>query len=723
MESQDKFRSYADVNKEIQALIASKENTPHYEATPRRTESEDLLTLLETLNKTYSEINTALHLGDSQALKDVILKSDIKMSMVCETLLETLRKTTEEKNNLIRETQALEKSKRELETTGISNKVYIEKLRSDVDFKRINVEELNRVISDQKSRMAEFKEECVRARSEVQFFKAKIDEIENLRGRANERMGMYEKELEALNAVIKDKDSRVQMLVVEKRNEEERNAGAKSRVVELESMVEALTKKLELKEKNASLCNSELSKVLCDNKRLKVEHEKYKESSTYYEGLYNSLSSQNAYLNSQLNKMLKMEEYSKDVDGSILRFKKKLKKRKRKIKKLESENVRLRREEETPDDTSEFLLKKIENLNEENEKYKTQLSELEDEKRRLEGRMKTMKLGTEEVPFKERVKSLLSGEQGRSEVKGYVRREEPSKYLSFRTYKPPVRSAVGPALGPERVARDGLTRDGLARDGVIRDGLARDGLARDTLTRDGLTRDGLARDTFTRDGLTRDGLIRDTLARDNSLRDNLLRDTIARDTYQPLGIGKDNTPLYAEKPPHSTAYQPGVENVQYRGEPYQRPPSDSTYLRLFNLENTYEDKPAAQSKPGNDFVGGFVTDSEVPKPRLEMDYDGAKGNDGLINRGSVHMSNLEKLFGDKEGENASVESVKTYHTSSTLKEMMAKTENLKKKFDDLEGKLAQINEGESIDRLTDKIKACNSYYSEWNADSNESDYI
>ncbi|ELA42336.1 uncharacterized protein VICG_00736 [Vittaforma corneae ATCC 50505] len=322
MESQEKFRSYADVNREIQALIASKENTPQREPISKHTDDENILTLLESLNKTYSEINAALQTENSQALKDVILKSDIKMSMVCETLLETLKKTTEEKNSLIKENQGLERNKRELESTNTSNKIYIDKLKSELDFKRVNVEELNRIIMDQKNRMTEFKEESIKARNEVQFFKAKIDEIENLRARANERMGIYEKELEALNTVIKDKDDRIQTLTLEKKNEEEKNSSVKTRMAELESFVDALNKKLEIKDRNMALCNSELSKVLCENKKLKVEHEKYKESSVYYEGLYNSLNLQNAYLNSQLNKMLKMGEYSKDIEGYIMKFKK-----------------------------------------------------------------------------------------------------------------------------------------------------------------------------------------------------------------------------------------------------------------------------------------------------------------------------------------------------------------------------------------------------------------
>lgn len=659
MESQEKFRSYADVNREIQALIASKENAPQRETVNGRTESEDILTLLESLNKTYSEINAALQTENSQALKDVILKSDIKMSMVCETLLETLRKTTEEKNSLIKENQGLERSRRELESTNTSNKIYIDKLKSELDFKKINVEELNRIIADQKTRMAEFKEESARARNEVQFFKAKIDEIENLRGRANERMGVYEKELEALNTVIKDKDSRIQTLALEKRNEEEKNSNVKTRLVELESLVDALNKKLEVKDKNMALCNSELSKVLCENKKLKIEHEKYKESSGYYEGLYNSLNSQNAYLNSQLNKMLKMGEYSKDVENCVMKFKKKLKKRKKAIAKLEQENRRLKVEEaRSPDDTSDSLLKKIEDLNDKNEKYKKHISELENEKKDLECRMKSIQINTAEDGFREKVKNILKKsdatkppEHGlKEDFRSFpaehkypkYKYEEPVPYLSFRNYNKATGEPTNKPIETSfRHSNPVETNSRYSRPA------------------------------------------------------ELLPYKPVETYYKPLS---DNVTVYAP-----------AEAPKASGQ-------DVPYLKLFNLDNDYGES----TRQNNDFIGGFVDDSSVPQPKLEMNYS---REEPVGNGGSVQMNNFDRRLTDKVDDNASVESVKTYHTSSTLKEMMAKTENLQKKFEDLENKLAQINEGESIDKLTDKIKTCNSYYSEWNVDSNESDCI
>jgi len=72
-------------------------------------------------------------------------------------------------------------------------------------------------------------------------------------------------------------------------------------------------------------------------------------------------------------------------------------------------------------------------------------------------------------------------------------------------------------------------------------------------------------------------------------------------------------------------------------------------------------------------------------------------------------------------EEDSTDSIKTYHTTSTLREMIAKTDTLQKKFASLENKLANIKEGNTEERLTDKIRTYKDEYSKWNRESEESD--
>lgn len=733
MESQEKFQSYNDVNKEIQALIASKENRPYRESTYKPDDTQDVLTLLESLNRTYSEINAALRTENSQALKDVILKSDIKMSMVCETLLDTLKKTTEEKNNLIRENQNLEKTRRELESTNINNKIQMDKMRNEIDFKKVNVDELNRIIRDQKDRMNEFKEETFKSRNEVQFFKAKIDELENLRNRANERMGVYEKELDALNIVIKDKDSRIQELVIEKKEEEEKNSNVKARISELESIVDIMNKKMEIKDKNMTLCNSELSKVLCENKKYKVEYEKYKESSVYYEGLYNSISSQNAYLNNELNKMLKMAEYTKDIEGCINKFRKKLKKKKKALRKIEKENKELKErleehsESKIADETSDSLLKRIDELNSNNSKFRNQIAELESEKRQLENKLKNMRIGPE-------VSSVFKRNHTESKSFPHSNKEiTPGGYMSNLHTVVDNKSHIFPNTN---VSETWKNKDVVSLNrGII-------GPSSYYVPKTNIYQS------------SNNMISKDIINENPSCPSGPSCSSRPYGFHGPYGYG--NRPSYVN--PSSNINYPGNSNhsgntntINPSSYALQKP-EDTTYLKLFNLENEYEEN---KQKDRNDFIGGFIKDADVTETKLQHDYqdDIPQSNkitlesshtknmpnleavlpvdsSNKIERGSVQMKNTDNLDDmynlkriDEQKDNVSVDSIKTYHTSSTLKDMMARTDNLQKKFQDLENKLAQINEGDSVDKLTDKIKTYNSYYSEWNAESNESDYI
>ena len=691
---------YNDVNKEIQSFLSSRENRQR-EMAYHSEQQQDILPLLESLNRTYNEINMALKTENSAALKDVVLKSDVKMSLVCETLLETLRKTVEDKNILIKENQALEKLKRETESKEFNNKLLIDKLRNEIEFKKSNLDEMNRVIQDQKSIMNECKEENNRFRAESSFYKAKIDEIENLRSRANDRMLIYEKELEALGTVIQEKDTRIQTLVNEKREEENKNLNIKTRVAELESILESMNKKMEVKDKNMSLCNSELSKVLCENKRMKADYEKYKESSGYYEGLYNSLNAQNSYLNAQLNKMLKNTEYSKDIDSFIKKYKAKLKKAKKKIKKLKLEKNGLQEkiEDSVCNDTSDMLIKKIEDLNTKNEKYQSRIEKLEEEKKDFESKMKNLTVKEVGTEFKDKVKSILYKPESvyhnnTKETKPILKQyssinpiNEPKSLPEFAKQKPVTYEPTYWSRNTDYInSKPSITKI----------------------------------NHFDNVGTEFKTDIH------NGFKSQYERNSIA-----------NNQDYFRNTQPYNNT----------------KPNPDNTYLKLFNLENDYDHNNPNILGNGNqgdeltreDLAGGFIQDTSIPPVKLNLDYSDQPFNKQIsksnyqpnqkiesispFNNDSVKLSTFGSQAAERNTkreefkDNESVESIKTYHTTSTLKEMMAKTDQLVKKFSDLEGKLEKFNEGETVDNLTDKLKTYNSYYSDWNVESNESDYI
>jgi hypothetical protein len=99
--------------------------------------------------------------------------------------------------------------------------------------------------------------------------------------------------------------------------------------------------------------------------------------------------------------------------------------------------------------------------------------------------------------------------------------------------------------------------------------------------------------------------------------------------------------------------------------------------------------------------------------------------DGLIKKGepSVHV---EEERGVDEISYKSVDNVGTESTSSSLKNMIDKTEKLKGKFNELESQLKRIKGGNSStpEKIHDQIQAySNYYYSDFLDVSNDSDFI
>lgn len=670
MENYEKRSTYEDVNREIQSMLAVREKSGVNKQDHYVEHQQDILPILDSLLRTYTEINMALKADSSQALKDVVLNSDIKMSMVCETLLETLKRTTEDKNRLTKENYDLNKIRMDSETREAAYKIQINKLETEAEFKRRNVEELNRIIKDQKDKMNEFRIDSQKARNEVQFFKAKISEIENLRGKGNERLAVYEKEIEALGKIIKDKEEENVRLQKEKREEEQKNGSIKTKIVEMESFIDILNKKNEALDKNLSLCNSELSKLLCENKKAKSEHDKYKESSYYYEGLYNSLNSQNAYLNAELSKLLKKNEYVNDIDGFIEKYKKKNKKLRKKYLKLKDKQSQEEKRSESiqADETSDLLVRKIEDLESKNRDYRNKLDKLEDEKKAIESRIRSLDL-RKGVPNVQRLHEYKPTSTTRNID---TTEKKPS---NFRTLTSNYRPSVIQPVKHERIAP---ANSQLFNNYNME----------------------LNNNRFDKPDYV-----------DRSNKDYLFE----KDNKSKFDL--NNNMYYLNRDYFNRSlFQDRIDREDVRDND-----GNKTYLKLFNLENSYEDKNQF------DLPGGFQ-ESLIPEERKEIITPSAppKLNFEYGNKEEMKtVSNKRtELVGDIKAEDEnSVESIKTYHTSSTLKEMMARTENLQKKFETLEEKLDNIKEGDAVDKLADKIKTYNSYYSDWNPDSNESDYI
>jgi hypothetical protein len=801
MDSPNKMTKYDDVNREIQELLSRRNNAGIESHQNTHSNPKDILPLLESLNKTYNDINTYLKTENPDALKDVILKSDIKMSMVCETLLDTLRQTVEDKNKLNMDLERLDKLKREIEERESRNKILIAKLESELDFKSGNNNELNRVIRDQKERIAEYKEETLKSKSDASFLKIKISELENLRNKATERLQVYERELEGLNIYIKERDEMIRKLQIEKKEEENKNSNVKKKILELERMIEILNNKNETREKNLSLCNNELSKVLMENKTMKTDFEKYKESSVYYENLYNNLNKQNAYLNSQLNRMLKDRDYSKESADLVRKYKKKARRNKKKARafKLEIENLQnATMNHEKPSDTSDSLIKRIDELTTKNKDYKTRIMALEADKKEIESKISKLERKPEHIYNQHRLKI----DKLENKAQQYTLNRNKETEIPSNSHRIPM---------PSNHTVPTFNKNHIAHPQNLQYSYKYNNPADNYIATPSNNHMNPPSNNFN----SANGYFR-TTADPNRKNDdyytNLNNPVFGADTKKYNDVF--STPVFTKPLLHE------LEDT-----------SNKNYMKLFNLDNTYD------KKEPNDFLGGFPDDTElslIKHTDLQHDYDipqlknepkaefidprvndnyikkegqtfnnaknirqsanqesskykfepmikqidhsllnGNKGivtskdnisnNTGLnreaapkkpisetfvnqwdnikntlgneISHANVHQASnphtLEEFKKNREGDTnnnpfqdeQSDESIKTYHTTSTLKDMMARTDNLQKKFETLEQQLANIKEGDSESKLADKIKTYNNYYSDWNIESNDDEIL
>lgn len=593
---------YEDVNREIQSFLASRSQSQSNHAPIVNDPLPDIQPLLRSLLDTYTQIRNHLESGSESALKETLLKSDIKMSLVCETLLATLSKTTEEKNSLRAENNQIIKELRTKQENEATKRIQLERVQTELELKKREIDELARLSRDQRRRVEENNQTVQKLKSELAQTRQRVTEMESLKARAAERMEVHEREVNALSKILQERHEEICKLNESKKYEENKNSGAKMRVIELEREIEILVKQAETKENNLVLSNNELSKALNENKEIKKELERHQESCGYYEKLYKSLDKQNAYLNKEMNRLLR----NSDQDNSEV-YRKKAKKRGRRLKKLEKELQKYKNEQmEVKEETSkesDGLIARIEELTEKNKEYKRKIEELE--------------------------RSIKVNDKINEKVKVYDKPASDSKRYNMNNYR-------------QRV-------------------------------------DNIATNTNT------------------NLYGKQMESTAC---IQP--VTNNYRQSYAwHQPDLNYDYTDVPQIFSKNNEVEQR----STADRLFNLEHQYETEVD---------VGNFVP---------------AQHNEGWLGKNQqlreskpVREPKESKLVRVAEDE-PSAETAKTYHTTSTLKDMMARTDKLQKKFADLESQLANIKEEDTAERLSERVKAYSNNYSTWNVDSNDSDII
>ncbi|ORD94821.1 hypothetical protein ECANGB1_2217 [Enterospora canceri] len=610
---------YDKINREIQDFIGGRKSVSQNVVEPIAEKSSNLQYLLESLQQTYNEINTSLKLENKEGVRDAILKNEIRINMVNESLLETLRKSVVEKNRLLEENQRLNREKLEAEQNSQKNRFYAQKLESDVEFKVSNVAELNRIIQDQKQKMAELHVNSEKQKREVEMSRLKMEEMEQLRNRATERYSSYDKEMEMLNKLANEREEALKKLLNEKREEENRNSAAKIKVVEYERRLEMVEKKLATKEKNLAMCNSELSKMLTESKKHLAENEKNRNSAKYYEGINRNLNEQNAYLNKQLNKIIQSEKYAKEGMDLTGVFEKKKKKYRKRIKK---QKVQIKKMQEDADDLRERLDDELCRV------------DSRDDTVRLHNKIEQLTKANRE--FKAKIENMAKNAEKEKERKETIplyktRQNEIADKFSFikQTINSPIKSRVSGGYGYAAMKNDTATKNKVEAP------------------------------------------------------------------YVPRYYGKQfDTDKFKDR---LSQYDTVT--------PQQNPPV---------LPTEYKNEPG--------FLGGF----DEPKHTQKNDYDfGRVGNNLDIDKLTEKLSMLHTLADKTEPKKTDIfdvdsgESIRSFHTTTTLREMMDRTDRLQKKFEKLDDQLNEVKDGNTSDNLRKQMKM---YYKDINVE-NESDII
>ncbi|XP_029157262.1 probable myosin heavy chain ECU04_1000 [Nylanderia fulva] len=274
----------------------------------------NLIKMLENLERIYAKINESIENGVEIKLD----KNEIKMSMVCESLVSVLKSVSQERDELCESERVLNTRIEELERESAVRERELNRKMEEINKVLQSGEELKRIISDQRSRMQGYKEKSEYERRNSENFKSINKEIEALRNKALEKNYVLEREICVLKDQFLEKEEKIKKLKENQKDLESKLKNENIKVLNLERQIELLDGRIKAKDTSLSMCNTELANLISKEKRMLSEMEGLKEKASYYERLYQSVNKQNEYLNQQLSRIIRSKSISleRDEDGS-----------------------------------------------------------------------------------------------------------------------------------------------------------------------------------------------------------------------------------------------------------------------------------------------------------------------------------------------------------------------------------------------------------------------
>ncbi|EOB12701.1 hypothetical protein NBO_378g0011 [Nosema bombycis CQ1] len=625
---------------------------------------DHLIKILSDLIRVYKEIQNMLETNDHDGVKNKLLSDEIKISLVCESLMKVLKDECNEKKEIY---QKLEEEKSKIIEMNKENdemRHKIRKMESDIQYLSNGNKELNRIIQDQKSRVQSFKEKAELETKGADTIRMINKELENLKQKALDKNEILVKETNVLRGRLEEKDKTIRKL-----NEEIKNLGnlcktKEEKCLTLEKTIIALRKKFEMKEEALDLCNSELAKLISKNKKIESLNEDFQGKAAYYERLYKAINKQNEYLNEQLARLINVDNADKLEEEKSAIINETLVTANSDIKKIKGYKKRLKK-----------YKKRYATTHEEYEKNKNELKEV----RRMIDRIKLENKRLQD----EKDKAIESNNQVTdtllNKVENLLEKNKEYQKILFELQEGKSEEGVNNGEG-FKVGQDLSNKERYGQDFKNKFNYVPSS-----------TSNGQESFRSTKD--------LDTMFNDIKLKNN---DNDIND-YENFDNGRKYQRSFRLK-------------NDYEIEPINK---KKTIEKFKEIENTIDTPSITPLKIPDNFYKSLVrqkdkkTDHFPYTNRIFPDLTQAV-KQFYPSSSPVVTYNDFKLT-DKESEEADVRSLdsnKSLQTTSTLKEMRRKTENLQNKFDDLEKQLEEIKKSDEPEpkKLHDQIKAYTDYY-------------
>ncbi|EQB61904.1 hypothetical protein NAPIS_ORF00520 [Vairimorpha apis BRL 01] len=709
------MQDYDKINDEIKEFINMQETKPNsiIKSTTQENDKTNLISLLSELLNIYKDIHEMIESKDFQNVKDKILNTDIKNALVCESLMKILKDECQEKNTLKKEIENEKEHQKKYFEQLEHYKIKIAKIESDIEFLKREKQEISRVVKDQKNLLISTKEKAELERKNCESLKNLNKELEFLKVKAYDKCQIFENEIKVFKDKLKEKEKTIKELHYKiKEFENEKNLSLK-KITNYERLNGILKNKIETKDKSLNICNEELAKFINQDKKNVSIMEDLKEKSSYYERLYKATNKQNEYLNSQLAKLINTDNVEKIKSDSSIILKENVSsiksiesKFKNKFKKYRKKYLMYKQNEENKNEEINEIKKIIEKLKLENKR-------LQDEKERaISGNNKI----TDTLMNK--VENLLNQNREYQNIIVEKDRNFDKQNESFKT-----------------VYEDEITKkqnyENLKFDKDY------------TNINNPVVQDVSNIDVEYEDVFNKQGHLKIKDFKNNTL---FFEDTKYRRPFEleneydeKFNTYKNETKINIPGNFYSSLINKTQNNNNYKKNTNINNNNNNENINLYdnikkvdNLNNN-ENFPIINAK---NFVKDKVFNNreflELNKTNNYENENKQFGNMNKIdNNVDYEQKNTKPEFNyHKEPiikEDAkSIESSKSIKTTSTLKGMIKKTEDLQNKFEDLERQLDEIKESEEpiSKKLHDQIKAYTDYYySDYLDLSNENDIL